>query len=87
MDAVVAEVATDATVGTPTEIYLVPSGGKIAGQPVFRADKVAVLRAIWENDHQLLIKANSARVFRQTPSVTSGKTSIVVRYEIEDEIK
>lgn len=87
VDAVSAERLTDATVATPTEVYLVASGQSI-GLPVFSADKVEGLRVTWDGDSQLIIRANVARVFIHSPKAVvrllHGNQAIDVRLDISD---
>lgn len=63
VDAVVAMRNTDATVATPTEIYLIPIGAKADGDPVFRADHVDALHVSWEGTDKIVIQAKEARPF------------------------
>ena len=43
LDAVIGERQTDATVATPTEVFVVKAGEAVAGEPIFRADHVSDL--------------------------------------------
>lgn len=87
IDAIMAIRETDATVATPTEIYLVRHGAKISGaQPIFRADKIDGLSLKWKSDSYLLIRARMARVFvrRANYNVGSGQ-NITVGFSVERE--
>ena len=90
IDAVVAIKETNATVATPTEVYVLPKGQKISGDPVFRADNVAGLRLVWDNESQLTIHADKARVFLNLPISKidvpgkSHQMAIDIRLEIKD---
>ncbi|CCF97648.1 exported hypothetical protein [Ralstonia solanacearum K60] len=89
VDAVSAARETDATVATPTEIYLAGRGQSIEGAPVFRADKVVGLRLTWDGDAQLVIYADVARVFLYSPQAEvevsgAGKKPVDVRLDIKD---
>lgn len=87
LDAVVAVKETDATVATPTEIFVVPSGQNAKDNPVFRADNIEGLVVSWENDSNLIIRAKKARVFLDRETVVidipgSGKEAISVNLQI-----
>lgn len=89
VDAVSAVRETDATVATPTEIYLAGRGQSIEGSPVFRADKVVGLSLTWDGDAQLVIHAEVARVFlysHQTRVEVSGagRKLVSVLLDIKD---
>ena len=63
VDAVMVELNTDATVATPTEIYLIPKDDAISGKAVLRADKVENMKLIWTEPDILTIRATDARIF------------------------
>lgn len=63
VDVVVAIRNTDATVATPTEVYLLPKAAKPKGDPIFRADQVDDLRVSWSGSSELTIQAKEARPF------------------------
>src|SRR5947207_10402997 len=65
IDAAVFVRQTDATVPTPTEIYVLPAGSEPRGDPVWRADKVIGIRVSWTSTSALKIEAGKARVFLQ----------------------
>lgn len=69
IDAVLAIKETGATVATPTEVYLLPKGQQIHGEPVFRADNVEGLKLTWNGDLTLTIHAEKARVFLHSSSL------------------
>src|SRR4051794_15966339 len=72
LDVVIGERQTDATVATPTEVFVVKAGEAVAGEPIFRADHVSDLVAIWNSDRELLLRAEAARVFLYSPKVVLG---------------
>ncbi len=84
IDAVTVERDTEATVATPTEIYLSLHNHKASGSPVFRADKVEGLQLQWLSPTRLLIRAQAARVFLRESScrVTDSSFDVGVKYEI-----
>ncbi len=69
IDAVLAIRETDATVGTPTEVFLVSKGTTALDTPVFRADRVDGIKLEWVDESQLTIHANVARVFHHLPTI------------------
>lgn len=88
VDAILAIKNTDATVATPTEVYIVAKGGKLNSSPIFRADKVEGLVLIWEGESVLIIRADKARIFLKTPSIEIETTSkklvkVTIRLEIK----
>ena len=68
LDAVVTERETDATVATPTEVFLVPTGEKVSGEPIWLADHAEGVQVVWHGPIHLEIRAPKARTFRHTPS-------------------
>lgn len=90
VDAVVAIKETDATVATPTEVYVLPKGMKVSGDPVFRADNVEALRLVWNSESELTIHADKARVFLKLPGTkinVPGKAqelTVDIRLDIRD---
>ncbi len=91
VDAVIVERETDLA-DPSVEVFLIPQGDKLSGQPVFRADKVVAMQAIWESSTQLVVSANFARISKNLPSsevVVAGgrKENISIRYGIEQEVK
>lgn len=85
VDAVIAIKETGATVATPTEIYVVPKGEKVKGDPIFRADNVEGLSLIWNGESKLIIRAEKARVFLQSKTLkvdVPGKQSQTVSMQL-----
>jgi hypothetical protein len=86
IDAIAAIRETDATVATPTEVYLTPAGGAPKGDPVFRADNVEHLNVEWLSQDLLHISAESARIFlfssKFVVHTTRGDRTIRFRYDI-----
>jgi hypothetical protein len=88
IDAVIGELNTDATVATPTEIYLIPKGMNIRGEAIFRADKVEELSLLWRDTNTLIIKAKIARSFLKLSSYqidlpTGVSKTVVIEYEVD----
>jgi hypothetical protein len=89
VDAVVFNRLTDATVATPTEIYVLPAGSGPSGDSVWRADKVVGLAVTWTSTSTLQIEAKEARVFvkRDLAEVDIGggsdKRKVTVSYRVE----
>lgn len=64
VDAVIAEEDTDATVATPTLLYIVPTGAKITNvDSVLLADHVENLSLSWKAPKKLVVSYSSARIF------------------------
>ncbi len=83
---------TNATVPTPTEIYLLPFGEEVSGQPVFRADRVQNFQMDWESNSVLVLTADQARVFIAEQSSEVGQQfdgghSIHLRLQIKNKIE
>lgn len=69
-DAVLAIKETDATVATPTVVYVVPQGRqKLPRKPVFLADHVENAELTWDSAKVLRIRAKRARIFREVKSI------------------
>jgi hypothetical protein len=63
LDAIVVIRETDATVATPTEIFVRPAGLAAKGEPIFDADKVEGLKVDWLAADVLRVRAQEARSF------------------------
>ncbi len=64
VDAVVVERLTDATVATPIELFLVPTGKEWKKEsPVLRGDKFDGLRVTWQQPRYLEIHYKKGRIF------------------------
>ena len=89
VEAVMAIKETDATVATPTEVYLVGRGQSLPSDPVFRADHVDGLSVHWTSARHLVVHASNARVFlRQgTMAVPSqaGASQVLIEYRVDHE--
>jgi len=82
---------TDATVPTPTEIYVLPAGSGPSGEAVWRADKVRGLMLSWSSDSTLSVQAEEARVFLERDhvevSINGGPLrKVEVKYRIEKKL-
>lgn len=87
IDAVWVERQTDATVATPTEVYLVSRGKPISNKPVFRCDQVKDMKLTWLDENTLKISASEARVFLNESSHIVAKRSVKIEYLIEKTIR
>lgn len=82
---------TDATVPTPTEIYVLPAGSGPSGEAVWRADKVRGLVLSWPSDSTLSVQAEEARGFLERDhvevSINGGPLrKVEVKYRIEKKL-
>jgi hypothetical protein len=66
VDAVLAERAVGATVATPSEVYIVPHGGGIKGEPLLRADNMRDLKLAWKQPRFLEMHYSKGRIFSFT---------------------
>lgn len=87
LEAVIAIKQTDATVSTPWEVYLVPSGQPVKGDPVFRGARVKDgVSVSWLSDSEVKIATEEAQIFIQEKSAEvngpSGKSQIQITYDI-----
>ncbi len=89
IEAVTAVKETDATVDTPSEVYLVQRGGQLPAEPAFRADHVGGLSVRWLSNDRLAIHAAAARVFLKSASVrintADGSRNVGVEYRVDHE--
>jgi len=63
IDAVTVERLINATVATPSLVYVLPKGMPISGNPVFLADHVDGLVVTWKDDVTLLVHADRGRIY------------------------
>lgn len=67
LDAIVVERGTDATVATPTQVFIAPKGQAIQpdtkAQPVLRADHVKKAEVSWLSSGRLRIELQGGRIF------------------------
>lgn len=87
VDAVTVARQTDATVPTPTEIYVLPAANGPSGEAIWRADKVRGLVVNWTSGSTLVIQAEEARVFLERDSAEvplngGGSRKVAVSYRI-----
>jgi hypothetical protein len=89
LEAVIAVRQTDATVPTPTEVYLLQSKSAPSGEPVWRADNVSGLELAWVEGRSLQIRASEARVFLKRDGIDvamsggQGKLQVTIVYKVE----
>jgi hypothetical protein len=63
VDAVLVTRAVGATVSTPHELYIVPRGEGIAGEPSLRGDRFEGLTLVWNEPKYLEISYKKGRIF------------------------
>jgi hypothetical protein len=88
VDAVLCQRSTNATVSTPTEVYLVKRSESPSEDPIFRADHVEAAAISWQGPSKLKVSARQARTFVTLPSAEvdlgqSEKNSVEIEYAIE----
>jgi hypothetical protein len=87
VDAVVAEVETDATVATPYLVFIVPAGSKdLDGEPVMRGDKFDDLKITWASVRLLDISFSKGRIFNFT-NFWESRAVQDFRYVVEVRLK
>ena len=91
IDAVLCLKDTNATVPTPTEVYLAKASGTVSGSPIFRADRVDGLAVDWQDSTTLKISAKEARTFiaEDVSSVAIGvgqNQSVQIEFSIEKKL-
>jgi len=84
VDAVLAERGVDATVATPSEVYIVPKGGHPVGQPLLRADHMQGLTLVWRQPRLLELHYTKGRIFSfsnfwESPDVQSSTYVVELR--------
>jgi hypothetical protein len=83
-EVVVAIRETDATVATPTEIYILKAGSRPTGEPVLRADHVDGLVVRWTGPQSVALHADTARVFHSKEAITVAGDAIGVQLEVTE---
>ena len=63
VDAVLIERGVGATVATPSEIYIVPKGEPVSGEPLLRGDHMDKLTMTWKPSRLLDIGYAKGRIF------------------------
>lgn len=86
LDAVVAIKLTNATVSTPTEVYIVKSGNEVLERSVFRAERVEDVDVRWEGEN-VVISSKKARIRFEAANYEVESDSGVtvtgsIRYEV-----
>lgn len=87
VDAVVVEPKADGTAAALTELYLMPKGDKVSGDPIFRADQVAGLKLNWDGALSLKVHADHAQVLLKRERVNvyvlgPGSQFVHVGYDV-----
>lgn len=71
LDAIVVERGSDATVATPTQVFIAPKGEVIQpdskSEPVVTADHVDKAKAVWASSGRVRIEFKGARIYRHLP--------------------
>lgn len=70
--AVLIKKMADATVSTPFEIYIVPVGEKVHGEPSLRGDKFEDIKLVWKEPKFLEVHYSKGRIFTFTNFWQSG---------------
>ena len=85
LDAIVVERGTDATVATPTQVFVAPKGQAIKpdtkAEPVLRADHVKKAEVIWASSGRLQIELQGGRIFRHLP--LDQPSGVVVQVRVD----
>lgn len=63
VDAVVLKKSCGATTSSLMQVFIVKTGEKIEGEPVFKADKIIDLEVSWSAPKKLTIEYKEARIF------------------------
>jgi hypothetical protein len=86
VDAVGGVFETDATVSTPTVVFLMRAGGEPKGDPIFSADHLTGLRIRWLSHDELSIGADHARIYHsegeRVMRLEDGERTVRLRYDI-----
>lgn len=84
LDAIVVERGTDATVATPTQVFIAPKGQAIPpntkSKPVLVADHVEKAEVSWPSSGRLRIELKGGRVYRHLP--VDELTGVVVEVRL-----
>jgi hypothetical protein len=85
LDAIVVERGTDATVATPTQVFIAPKGQAIPpdtkSKPVLTSDHVKKAEVTWASPHRLHIELKGGRVFRHLQ--VDEPTGVVVEVSVD----
>lgn len=85
LDAIVVERGSDATVATPTQVFIAPKGQAIPpdtkSQPVMTADHVEKAEVTWPSAGRLQIDLRGGRIFRHASKDES--TGVVIELRID----
>lgn len=86
LDAIVVERGTDATVATPTQVFIASKGQailpNIKSKPVLVADQVEKAEVNWPSSGRLRIELKGGRVFRHLPM--DELTGVVVEVRVTE---
>ncbi|MBS2033892.1 hypothetical protein JST97_02840 [bacterium] len=87
-DAIVVERGSDATVATPTQVFIAPKGQAILpdtnSQPVIVADHVEKAEVAWPSAGRLKIDLKRGRIFRHLQS--DGTTGVVIELRVDGKV-
>ncbi len=87
-DAIVVERGSDATVATPTQVFIAPKGQAIPpdikSQPVIVADHVEKAEVTWPSAGRLRIDLKGGRIFRHLQS--DEATAIVLELRVDGKV-
>jgi hypothetical protein len=85
VDAIVVERLTDATVATPTQVFIAPKGQAITpetkNKPVVSADHVEKAEVTWPSVGRVKIDFKGGRIYRHLPSDESSGIVIELRVD------
>ena len=87
-DAIVVERGSDATVATPTQVFIAPKGQAIFPdtkiQPVMVADHVEKAEMTWPSAGRLRIDLKGGRIFRHLQS--DETTAVVIELSVDGKV-
>lgn len=86
VEAVIVERASDATVATPIEVYLVPIGTPVSGEPLLTGDRFENLFLTWREPRLLELRYTKGRVYKFTNFWQSADVD-QFRYVVELRLK
>ena len=85
LDAIVVERGSDATVATPTQVFIAPKSQAIPpdtkSKPVVTADHVEKAEVTWQSAGRVQIDLKGGRIYRHLPSDES--TGVVIQLRVD----